>query len=48
MEARCFEGQIHTFFVNAHLYPHGLEAVNFVTGRLREAFAASAAASPNS
>ncbi len=43
VEARCYEGQIHTFFVNAHMYPQGQAAVEFATARLREAFAATEA-----
>lgn len=39
VEAKCYEGQIHTFFVNAHFFPVGLEAVEWASMRLREAFA---------
>lgn len=31
------EGQIHTFFTAAHLFPHGLETVAVASARLREA-----------
>lgn len=39
VEAKCYDGQIHTFFVNAHYFPAGLESVEWATARLREAFA---------
>jgi len=39
VEAKCYDGQIHTFFVNAHYFPVGLESVEWATARLREAFA---------
>jgi acetyl esterase len=39
VEARCFDGQIHTFFVNAHVFPQGQAAVEWAAERLREAFA---------
>ncbi|MCK9494139.1 MAG: alpha/beta hydrolase [Dehalococcoidia bacterium] len=38
VEAKCYEGQIHTFFVNAHYFPAGLESVEWAASRLREAF----------
>ena len=37
-ELRCYDGQVHTFFVNTHLMPAGLEAVEWAASRLREAF----------
>lgn len=48
VESRCFEGQIHTFFVNSHLYPKGMEAVEFAVGRLRAAFEGASDAAPAS
>lgn len=42
VQAKCYEGQIHTFFVNAHYFPAGLESVQWAASRLREAFGASA------
>ncbi|MCK9485916.1 MAG: alpha/beta hydrolase [Dehalococcoidia bacterium] len=47
VEARCFPGQMHTFFVNAHLFPQGQQAVEMVAERLRTAFARAAATSSN-
>ncbi|MGE3962011.1 MAG: alpha/beta hydrolase [Dehalococcoidia bacterium] len=38
VEAKCYDGQIHTFFVNAHFFPAGMEAVEWASARLREAF----------
>jgi acetyl esterase len=39
VKAKCFAGQIHAFFVNAHYFPVGLEAVEWAAGHLKEAFA---------
>ena len=39
VESRCYDGQIHTFFVNAHFFPVGLESVQWAASRLEEAFA---------
>ncbi len=41
VEAECFAGQIHTFFVNAHYFPEGQRAVETAARHLREAFAAT-------
>ncbi|MCA9856279.1 MAG: alpha/beta hydrolase fold domain-containing protein, partial [Dehalococcoidia bacterium] len=38
VEAKCYDGQIHTFFVNAHYFPVGLESVEWAASRLAEAF----------
>jgi len=39
VEAKTYPGQIHTFFVNAHLFPEGMKAVEHATARLKQAFA---------
>lgn len=39
VQAKCYEGQIHTFFVNAHYFPVGLESVQWAAGHLKDAFA---------
>jgi len=39
VQAKCYPGQIHTFFVNAHYFPVGKEAVEWAAGHLRDAFA---------
>jgi acetyl esterase len=38
VDAKTYPGQIHTFFVNAHVFPLGMEAVTHAVGRLKEAF----------
>ena len=39
VQAKCYDGQIHTFFVNAHYFPVGLESVQWAAGHLKDAFA---------
>lgn len=39
VEAECFAGQIHGFFVNAHYFPEGMRAVETAGALLRSAFA---------
>ena len=39
VQAKCYDGQIHTFFVNAHFFPVGMESVQWAVGHLKAAFA---------
>ncbi len=39
VQAKCYDGQIHTFFVNAHYFPVGMESVQWAAGHLKAAFA---------
>jgi acetyl esterase len=35
---RCYEGQIHTFFTSAHMFPAGRQAIEDAGRELRRAF----------
>ena len=39
VQAKCYDGQIHTFFVNAHFFPVGMESVQWAASHLKAAFA---------
>ena len=39
VQAKCYDGQVHTFFVNAHFFPVGMESVQWAVGHLKAAFA---------